>query len=131
MNRQGVVALQRRWPGVMPLSDAARLLGVTEPVLANLVETEIIRTAPAAKARAKASSLKIEMRSLADLIDQLRQVPVRYLYSQQLETVPLSTLSENGADTVDILQRVLAGEIRAYWPPDATDLAHLVVVAAD
>lgn len=127
--RQDVLDLQRRWSGVMPQADAARLLGLPEETVEALVEVGLIRSGSAMKTGERSNG--IENRSLVDLMDRLRQGPVRYLYKQCLETAPLSALTKPGVEIVPIVQDILAGKIRVFWPPTSANLAHLVVVVND
>jgi len=125
VRQQDVLDLREHWPGMMSLADAARLLRISPETVLALIEAGFIR--PGSVTRPG----DLKNRSLADFIDRLRQGPVRYLYPQHLELAPLNTLVKQGVGVADLIQRILAGEIRAYWPPDCANLAHLVITVED
>lgn len=128
VRHQDVVAVGQRWSEGIPVADTARLLGLSAETVTALAEAEVIRPMPATLL---SQEQRLDKRALVDLMERLRQGPVRYLYQQQQETVPLTAAAEPGAPLATLIQAILRGEVRAFWPPESPSLAHLRVVTED
>ncbi|MEW5956507.1 MAG: hypothetical protein AB1801_02200 [Chloroflexota bacterium] len=78
---------------------------------------------------------KIGSQSLAYFFTRLARGGVRYRYDQPVKLVSLAvaaeTVAQDGLDTVFLLERILARELRGYWPPEDRNLGQVMVSIED
>lgn len=131
---QDVLKLQKNWRREIPLAEVAGILGISEETTLDLAMEELIRAERSFRADAD-HPVKIKTQSLAEFISRLQKGSVHIQYGQQIETINLieatRRVSYEGGTMVFLLKRILAGELRAFWPPDLNDLAHLSVSTED
>ena len=114
-----VLRLQANWHEGIPMTTAARILGVADVDITALVEAGLLRMP---------RNGYIDSNSVSDLITSLRRV-VRYRYSDVSGTLTVNQAARQMALTVtDIVLKIIAGELMAIWPPHQMDLEHLAVI---
>lgn len=109
VRRTEFVDLQRRWQTGIPSGDVARVLGVNEQIVENLVRTNLL-----AQCCSTDGSRRVETDSLNSLVRKLNRFPV--LPGNFGEPILVWELVESGYDLVGIVQQVAANEVTAFWP---------------
>lgn len=112
VRRTEFVDLQQRWQAGVPLVDVTRILDVDMPVVENLVNAQLL-TKCRCPSSEDAKLWLIETASLNKLVRNLNRYPV--IPGNFGEPITLRELVEDGHDPVQVLQQVLAGEVRAVW----------------
>jgi hypothetical protein len=133
VRHQDLLELQKNWQDVIPLADVARLLGVSEETTLDLAMVGLINGVQNS-CTDDYHQVKISIQSLAEFIERLQQGVV-HLHMQRLETISLAeVMQRESGDSVNmifLIEGILAGELRAFWPSEISDLAHLVVSRED
>lgn len=113
VRRTEFVDLQRRWQTGIPSGDVARVLGVDEQIVENLVRTNLLAQCRSTDG-AHDGSRGIETDSLNSLVRKLNRYPV--LPGNFGEPIAVWELVESGYDLVGIVQQVAVNEVTAFWP---------------
>jgi hypothetical protein len=134
VGREAVSALKHRWRYGIPLYDAARLLGVTQKITQGMMEAGLIKAVSGPEIDGY-RRWKIGPHSLAYFFTRLARGGVRYRYNQSVKLVSLAaateTVAEAGLDTVFLIEGLLVGQLRGYWPPGNRNLGQLMISEED
>lgn len=134
VSRDSVSALKRWWRYGIPLSDAASLLGVSQGITRDMVKAGLIKAISNPKTNGY-KRWKIGNQSLAYFFKRLERSGVRYLYDQPVKIISLTeaaqAIKKDERDTVFLIEQILAGALRAYWPPAHRNLKQLRVSVED
>lgn len=133
-SRDSVLALKQRWRYGIPLSDVARLLGVNQNVTKDLMRAGLIKAVSGSEIDGY-KVWKIGSQSLAYFFKRLERRGVRYLYDQPVKIISLTRAAKagvkTGLDTIFLIEQILAGGLRGYWPPEHRNLGRLSVSLED
>jgi hypothetical protein len=134
VSREAVSALKQRWRYGIPLYEAARLLGVSQEITRGMMAAGLIKAVTGPELDGY-KVWKIGSQSLAYFFKRLERGGVRYRYHQPVKLISLAiaaeTVAQDGLDTVFLIERILAGELRGYWPPEDKHLGQLRVSVED
>ncbi len=134
VRHQDVLNLQEKWRGMIPMVDVSQILGVSEETALDLAMHGLIKAVQNFHTN-NSLEVKIRNQSLTDFINRLRRGSVYFDYGQQVETINLieatQYVSVDGDKLVALIECILAGTVRAYWPSDVNDLAHLKMSTED
>jgi hypothetical protein len=112
VRRKEFIDLQRHWQTGIPLVDVARLLAVEPQVVEKLVNTNLLKTRY--QADTENNSLwrldAISVNTFFQSLSRYPNLPLRFG-----KPVPLWELVAGGCDLIQVLQRILAGEVAAAW----------------
>jgi hypothetical protein len=134
VGREAVSGLKHRWRYGIPLYDTARLLGVSQKVTRAMMTARLITPVSGPDIDGY-RRWKIGPQSLAYFFTRLGRGEVRYRYEQPVKLFSLAaateTVAKDGLDTVFLIEGVLAGHLRGYWPPGNRHLGQLMISAED
>jgi hypothetical protein len=133
-SRASVLALKQRWRYGIPLSDVARLLGVNQNITQDLMQAGLIRAVSGPEIDGD-KVWKVGSQSLAYFFKRLERRGVRYLYDQPVKIISLvravEAVTKDGLDMVFLIEQILSGGLRGYWPPEHRNLGRLSVSVED
>ncbi len=113
-----VMDLQGTWRKGVPTVDTARILGVSEFDVTDLIAMGVLHSP---------YSGYIERKTIDDLITSLRRV-VRYRYSDVSGAITVVEAAQLlGLTVAEVIIQILSGSLIAEWPPDHSDLEHLSI----
>lgn len=128
VRRIEVEELQQKWQGAIPSQEAAQVLGASEDVALGLVKAGLLEAVRGPGADGS-YAWKLSYRSITNFINRLQQGAGRQP-DQPVDLVSAAQmLSTYGFNLAAVVERVLAGELRSYWP--GRELNGLVIARRD
>jgi hypothetical protein len=129
LDTRQVKKVRQRWQNAIPLDDVTRLLGLSEGLVLDLVDTGILSTSNVQNTN-EGNAWVLNLEPVYDLLENLHRV-VGYNGKSVSLTRAAQGLSEHGYDVAAVIGLILDGEVRGCWGTDDNHRLDTLRVAAD